>query len=77
MNLDTILVVLLVWTGAGLLAAIAFGKVIRANTPEDDETVTPVAAGSVSYLRKSERKSQTTAAAGSKRRQVVTKRAAS
>lgn len=77
MNLDTILVVLLVWTGAGLLAAIAFGKVIRANTPEDDETATPVAAGSVSYLRKSERKSQTRTAAGSKPRQAVTKRAVS
>ena len=76
MNLDTILVVLLVWTGAGLLAAIAFGKVIRANTPEDDEAATPAAAGSVSYLRKSERKSQATTAAGSKPRQAVTKRVA-
>lgn len=74
MNLDTILVVLLVWTGAGLLAAIAFGKVIRANTPEDDEAATPVAAGSVSYLRKNERKPRTTTATGSKSRQAVTKR---
>ncbi len=76
MSLDTILVVLLVWTVAGLLAAIAFGMAVRANTPEDDEAVTPAAAGSVRYLRKSERKSQTTAAAGSKPRQAVTKRAA-
>ena len=77
MNLDTILVVLLVWTVAGLLAAIAFGKAVRASTPEDDEAATSAAAGSVSYLRKSERKSQTTVASGSKPRQAVTKRAAS
>lgn len=76
MSLDTILVVLLVWTVAGVLAAIAFGKVIRANSPEDDGAATPVAAGSVRYLRKSERKPRTTTAAESKSRQSVTKHAA-
>lgn len=56
MSIGALLVILLVWTVAGLLAAIAFGKVIRETSPDDEENLaTP--AGSVKYLRKTKDKS--------------------
>lgn len=36
MNIDTLLVILLVWTVAGLLAAIAFGKAIQEPMLDED-----------------------------------------
>jgi hypothetical protein len=57
MGFDTLLIILLVWTVAGLLAAIAFGKVIRETSPEDEDNLaTP--GGTVKYLRKTKEKSR-------------------
>jgi hypothetical protein len=57
MSIDTVLVILLVWTVAGLLAAIAFGKIVRETSPEEEENLaTP--AGMVKYLRKTKDKSR-------------------
>lgn len=57
MSIDALLVILLVWTVAGLLAAIAFGKMIRGNSPDDEEENLAAPAGSVKYLRKTKDKS--------------------
>ena len=55
MSIDTVFVILLVWTVAGLLAAIAFGKIVRETSPEEEENLaTP--AGTVKYLRKTKDK---------------------
>ncbi len=54
MSFDTLFVVLLVWTVAGLLAGIAFGKAIRQNEV-DDEVATSTAA-SIKYLRRQRHK---------------------
>ncbi|MEW6330916.1 MAG: hypothetical protein AB1560_05580 [Pseudomonadota bacterium] len=57
MSIDALLIILLVWTVAGLLAAIAFGKVIRETSPDDEENLA-APAGSVKYLRKTKDKSR-------------------
>lgn len=57
MSIDTLLVVLLVWTVAGLLAAIAFGQVVRKTSPEEEESLA-AQAGTVKYLRKTKDKSR-------------------
>jgi hypothetical protein len=57
MSFATLLVILLVWTVAGLLAAIAFGKMVRETTPEDEESLA-TSAGTVKYLRKTKDKSR-------------------
>lgn len=55
MSLNALLVILLVWTVAGLLAAIALGKLIRAGNPDEEaDLATP--AGTVKYFRKSKDK---------------------
>ncbi len=54
MSIDTLFVVLLVWTVAGLLAGIAFGKAIR-QYDVDDEVATSTAA-SIKYLRRQRHK---------------------
>jgi hypothetical protein len=51
MSIDTLLVILLVWTVAGLLAAIAFGKMARGTSQEEEESLA-TSAGTVKYLRK-------------------------
>lgn len=56
MSIDTVLVILLVWTVAGLLAAIAFGKIVRETSPEEENLA--AAAGTVKYLRKTKNKSR-------------------
>lgn len=58
MSADTLLVILLVWAVAGLLAAIAFGKAIQEtdNSRNEDEPL-PHAAGAIKYFRKNKRKS--------------------
>jgi hypothetical protein len=57
MSFDTLLVILLVWTVAGLLAAIAFGKMVRESAPDDAESLA-TSAGTVKYLRKTKDKSR-------------------
>lgn len=57
MGFDTLLVILLVWTVAGLLAAIAFGKMVREIAPEEEESLA-TSAGTVKYLRKNKDKSR-------------------
>lgn len=57
MSIDMLLVILLVWTVAGLLAAIAFGKMVRETSPEEEENLA-APAGTVKYLRKSKNKSR-------------------
>ncbi len=51
MSTETLLVILLVWSVAGLLAAIAFGKAIQ-ETSADEEEGLASSAGTVKYLRK-------------------------
>ena len=59
MSIDTLIVVLLVWTITGLLAAIAFGKVIRENEAADfEEEPLPTSADMI----KSNGRNNTTAA---------------
>jgi len=57
MNIDTLLVILLGWSVAGILAALAFGKAMRVieTAPYHQERL-PTAAGNVSYLRTNKRK---------------------
>lgn len=57
MSFDALLVILLVWTVAGLLAAIAFGKMVRETAPEDEASLA-TSAGTVKYLRKTKDKSR-------------------
>ena len=54
MSIDTLFVVLLVWTVAGLLAGIAFGRAIRQNETDDEAVAS--AAASVKYLRRQKHK---------------------
>ncbi|MBI3546581.1 MAG: hypothetical protein HY081_08335 [Gammaproteobacteria bacterium] len=58
MSLETIVVLLLVWTVAGLFAAIAFGKVIQdPDVSPDQQEPIPSSSGSLKYLRRNKRKS--------------------
>ena len=59
MSADTLLVVLLVWAVLGILAAVAFGRVVQGSgySPEDETLATST--GSIKYLRRDKRKLQT------------------
>ncbi len=74
MSTDTLLVILLVWTVAGLFAAIAFGRAIReTDSAPDDETPS---AGSIKYIRRNKHRSPATRAANAERaHESVSKRA--
>lgn len=57
MSTDTLLVILLVWTVAGLFAAVAFGRAIRqTDSTPDDETLAS-SAGSIKYIRRNKHRS--------------------
>ncbi len=60
MSMETIVIILLVWTVAGLFAAIAFGKVIQDTdaTPDREEPL-PTSSGAIKYLRRNKRKTST------------------
>jgi hypothetical protein len=73
MGIDTILVVLLVWSIAGMLAAIAFGKAIHLSTQEDEENLAS-SSGTVKYFRKNINNSDSTKSTESESRQGTTKR---
>ena len=55
MSTATLLVILLVWTVAGLLAAIAFGRVIQDTSPDEEENLASSAA-TVKYIRRNKDK---------------------
>ena len=59
MSTDTLLVILLVWSVAGLLAAIAFGKTIRETSPDEDEGLAS-SAGTIKYIRRNKEKARDT-----------------
>lgn len=57
MSADTLLVILLVWAVAGLLAAIAFGKAIQGtDASRNEDEPLPHAAGAIKYFRNNKRK---------------------
>ncbi|MCR4302547.1 MAG: hypothetical protein NUV51_13170 [Sulfuricaulis sp.] len=70
MGIATFLVVLLVWTVAGLLAAIAFGKAIHLSSPEYEE----ILASSDGTIKFSNNSSLYTKSAVPKSRQASSKR---
>lgn len=74
MSTDTLLVILLVWTVAGLFAAIAFGRAIReTDSAPDDETAST---GSIKYIRRNKHRSPATRANNAERaHESVSKRA--
>lgn len=54
MGTDTLLVILLAWSVAGLLAAMAFGKAIQETTPDEEEDFAS-SAGTVKYIRRNKK----------------------
>ena len=74
MGIDTLLVILLVWSVAGVLAAIAFGKAIHLSAPEDEESLVS-SAGTIKYLHQRIDNSPNTDPTESPSRQVKSKRA--
>lgn len=74
MSIEAVLVILLVWTVAGLLAAIAFGKMVRETSPEEEESLA-APAGTVKYLRKTKDGSRAASARGPVSRRDTTKHA--
>jgi len=54
MNTEVILAVLLIWSVAGFMAALAFGKAIRAIESTDEQLLRGTG-GNVTYLRKKHR----------------------
>jgi hypothetical protein len=57
MSINTLLVILLVWSVAGMLAAFAFGKAMRVigTAPHKEKLLSP-AADNVRYFRRNRRK---------------------
>ena len=69
MSTDSLLVILLVWTVAGLFAAIAFGRAIReADSAPNDEALA-FSTGSIKYIRRYKHRSPAT------RANIITERA--
>jgi hypothetical protein len=60
MSTDTLLVVLLVWTVAGLFAAIAFGRAIRETDSTPDDEILASSTGSIKYIRRHKHRSPAT-----------------
>ncbi|MCR4301439.1 MAG: hypothetical protein NUV51_07495 [Sulfuricaulis sp.] len=57
MSVETLLVILLIWTVAGTLAAFAFGKAMRAmGAASYDEELLPTAPDNVRYFQRHTRK---------------------
>ena len=74
MGIDTLLVILLVWSVAGVLAAIAFGKAIHLSAPEDEESLVS-SAGTIKYLHQHLDNSRNSDPTESTSRQVKSKNA--
>ena len=76
MSIDTLLVILLVWTVAGLFAAIAFGRAIRENDSAPDDKILASSTGSIKYIRRNKHRSPATRAHNTERvHESVSKRA--
>lgn len=67
MSTETLLVILLVWTVAGLFAAIAFGRAIRETDSTPNDEVLASSAGSVKYIRRNKHRSPVTRANNTER----------
>lgn len=77
MSIGTLLVILLVWAIAGLLAAIAFGKAIQeSDTSPDEEEPVPNHTGTIGYLRRNKRKADTQQTSNARMRGNTMKRTA-
>ncbi len=57
MSIETLLVILLVWTVAGLFAAIAFGRAIRETDSTPDDEILASSTGSIKYIRRNKHRS--------------------
>jgi len=62
MSTDTLLVIPLVWTVAGLFAAIAFGRAIRETDSTPDDEILASSGGSIKYIRRNKHRSPATRA---------------
>ena len=60
MSTDTLLVILLVWTVAGLFAAIAFGRAIQQTDPPPEDETLASSSGSVKYIRRNKHRPHAT-----------------
>jgi len=62
MSTEMIVIVLLAWTVAGVLAAIVFGRMIQETdaSPEDDDAL-PASTDTLRYFRRHKRKSSSVA----------------
>ena len=67
MSTETLLVILLIWTVAGLFAAIAFGRAIRETDSTPDDEVLASSTGSVKYIRRNKHRSPVTRANNTER----------
>jgi hypothetical protein len=76
MSTDTLLVILLVWTVAGLFAAIAFGRAIRESDSAPDDEILASSTGSIKYIRRNKHRSPAARANNTERtHETVSKRA--
>jgi hypothetical protein len=62
MGTDTFLIILLVWTVAGLFAAIAFGRAIRETNSAPNDEALAFSTGSIKYIRRNKHRSPATRA---------------
>lgn len=69
MSTDTLLVILLVWTVAGLFAAIAFGRAIRETDTAPDDEVLASSTSSIKYIRRNKHRSPATRSNNTERAQ--------
>lgn len=70
MSTDTLLVILLVWTVAGLFVAIAFGRAIQEDDSTPDDEILASSTGSIKYIRRNKHRSPVTHTTGTKRERV-------
>jgi hypothetical protein len=77
MSTDTLLVILLVWTVAGLIAAIAFGRAIRETDARQDDEILASSPGSIKFIRRNKHRSPVVRANDNMERahEIVSKRA--
>ena len=76
MSTDTLLVILLVWSIAGLFAAIAFGRAIRETDSTPDDEILASSTGSIKFIRRNKHRSPATRANNTERtHETVSKRA--
>ena len=76
MSTDTLLVILLVWTVAGLFVAMAFGRAIRGTDSAPDDAILASSTGSIKYIRRNKHRSPATRAHNTERtHESVSKRA--